>query len=356
MKSRLLGTVFVAILLTSCATAYQKQSYTGGFSETQLGENIFQIAFKGNAYTSRERASDFTLLRSAEVVVEKGFRYFIIVDSEKYSKTGTYTTPTTYQTTGSAHVSGNYIRGSSRTTTSGGQTYTYSKPTTTNTIVCYKDNPEGGGLVYDASFVAKSIKAKYGSADKRASDASLVAKSVKVENGLVGKQDSNDVKGWHKTHWGMSLSELGQTYQTNLKKTCKEGRGRCIYTLELVKLYGTPFDVEFYLANESNLNRITVSNEFKKENQLKLAEKIEAELKKQYGNPKVLNDEREHTEPRIAEDGRPIPGMNILELQWKFPSTTIIYYRSITKYLATNATVVHSVISLDYKANDPSKL
>jgi hypothetical protein len=39
--------VFVVILLTSCATTYQKQGFTGGFSETQLGENIFQISFKG---------------------------------------------------------------------------------------------------------------------------------------------------------------------------------------------------------------------------------------------------------------------------------------------------------------------
>jgi hypothetical protein len=171
----------------------------------------------------------------------------------------------------------------------------------------------------------------------------------------LDKQAITDVKGWHKTHWGMSLSELEQTYQTNLKKTCKDDDGRCIYTLELVKLYGTPFDVEFYLSNGSNLNRITVSNEFKKENQLKLGERMEAELKKKYGNPNVLNDEREHAEPLIAEDGRPIPGMNILELQWDFPSTTITYYRSITKYLATNATVVHSVISLDYKASDHSQ-
>lgn len=153
--------VVISIILSGCSTTYQKQSFTGGFSETQLSENIFQVTFKGNAYTSRERASDFTLLRSAELSLENGFKYFIIVDSEKYTKTSTHTTPTSSYTTGSAYGSGNYAYGSATTTTTGGQTYVYSKPRSTNTIVGFKEKPEGSGLVYEAEFVIKSIKAKY---------------------------------------------------------------------------------------------------------------------------------------------------------------------------------------------------
>lgn len=153
--------IIAALLLTSCATAYQKRGLTGGFSETQLGENIFQISFKGNAYTSHERALDFNFLRSAEITLDNGFRYFVIVDSEKYSKTGIYTTPTTYHTTGNAYAYGNYAHGSATTTTTGGQTYSFSKPRTTNTIVCFKDKQEIGILVYDATFIVKSIKEKY---------------------------------------------------------------------------------------------------------------------------------------------------------------------------------------------------
>jgi len=43
--------IFV-ILISGCATTYQPQSFTGGFSETQLAENIFQVLFNGNAYTA----------------------------------------------------------------------------------------------------------------------------------------------------------------------------------------------------------------------------------------------------------------------------------------------------------------
>jgi len=151
----------LAVALAGCATAYQRQGFTGGFSETQLGENIFQVSFKGNGHTSRERASDFALLRSAELALENGFKYFIIVDSEKYTKTGTYTTPTNSYTTGSAYGTGNYAYGSATTTTTGGQTYFISKPRSINTIVGFKEKPETNGLVYDAVFVVKSIKGKY---------------------------------------------------------------------------------------------------------------------------------------------------------------------------------------------------
>ncbi len=193
-------------------------------------------------------------------------------------------------------------------------------------------------------------------ADERASIATLEAGSIKGKYGLTDKRAYSDVKGWHKTKWGMLPSELEQAYQTNLRESCKDEGGRCIYTLQPVELYGTPFSVEFHLAKGSKLYRVRVLNKYKKGSQLKLVERIEAELKEKYGTPQVLKDEREHTEPRITGNGRTITGLNALELQWIFPSTTITYYRSIRKYLTTNASVVvHSVISLDYQASDHSR-
>ncbi len=154
--------ILLAVILSGCATAYQRQDFTGGYSETRLAENIFQISFRGNGYTSRERASDFSLLRSAEVTIENGYQYFIIVESEKYSKTDLYTTPSTSYTTGSAYSYGNYAYGSGTTTTHGGQTYRISKPRANNIILCFKDKPDVNGLIFDAEFVVKSIRGKYG--------------------------------------------------------------------------------------------------------------------------------------------------------------------------------------------------
>lgn len=152
----------LVVILSGCATSYQSRGFTGGYSETRLGENIFQVSFRGNGYTGSERASDFSLLRSAELALENGFRYFIIVESKKRSNTVARTTPTTSYTTGSAYVSGRYAYGNATTTTYGGQTYLITKPSAENTILCFKEKPEIDGLVFDADFIARSIKQKYG--------------------------------------------------------------------------------------------------------------------------------------------------------------------------------------------------
>jgi len=157
----LIAITILALILQGCATSYQKTGFTGGYSETQLDENVFSVSFRGNCYTGRERVADFTLLRSAELTLENGFQYFSIIDANSYTSNSTYTTPTTSQTTGSAYGSGNYAYGSATTTTTGGQTYNISKPGSSNTIVCFKEKPETV-FTYNAKFIYKSIRSKYG--------------------------------------------------------------------------------------------------------------------------------------------------------------------------------------------------
>jgi hypothetical protein len=157
--------LLVSVSLVACATTYQREGFTGGFDETRLGENVFRVSFKGNGYTRAERATDFALLRSAEVATENGFRYFILVESERASSESTYTSPTHTYTTGRARRYGNTTYGSATTTTYGGETETISKPSTTNTIMCFKDKPEASGIIFDAEFVKKSLKDKYGITD-----------------------------------------------------------------------------------------------------------------------------------------------------------------------------------------------
>lgn len=157
-----LAVAMLGAALSGCATSYQPNGLTGGFSETQLGENIFRVSFRGNGYTRGERASDFALLRSAEVAEQHGFRYFVIVQSADKTATSAYTTPTQSYTTGSAYAFGNTAYGSAHTTTYGGQTYFIQHPSTTNTILCFTEKPQTGGLVFDTEFVRRSIKQKYG--------------------------------------------------------------------------------------------------------------------------------------------------------------------------------------------------
>jgi hypothetical protein len=154
--------VLAALLLNACATEYQPQSFTGGFSETRLGENVWEVSFKGNGYTGRDRASDFTLLRSADVALQHGYRYFVVVNRSDLTRTGTYTQPTTSYTTANATAYGNTAYGTATTNTYGGQTFNIVAPGLSNTIMCFKDKPDVQGLVFDAQYLSASIKSKYG--------------------------------------------------------------------------------------------------------------------------------------------------------------------------------------------------
>jgi hypothetical protein len=154
---RRLCVLAVVVATTGCATGYHRPGFMrGGYTEVQLGENVFQVSFHGNGYTREERAEDFALLRSAEVAAQHGFPFFVIVNQRNRQRVSSYTTPTT--TTGRATVDGNTIRVSSET--SGGDTYEIVKPSTQNTILGLKDKP--AGFAYEAQFVIQSMRKKYG--------------------------------------------------------------------------------------------------------------------------------------------------------------------------------------------------
>lgn len=160
--TKMIGGLTLA-LLSACATPYQHQGMSGGFSETQLDENVFRVNFRGNGYTSAERAIDFTLLRSAELAREHSYHYFIIVQHSGGYSYSTYTTPTQSHTTGTATSYGNTTTVQTQTTTTGGQTHVIAKPSTSNTIVCFAKKPDSyEGMVYNADFIYRSLTQKYG--------------------------------------------------------------------------------------------------------------------------------------------------------------------------------------------------
>ncbi|MEZ5499086.1 MAG: hypothetical protein R3E77_06620 [Steroidobacteraceae bacterium] len=152
---KILIAAVMAVALVGCATPYQSSGFRGGYKEIRLGDNVFQVSFQGNAYIGAQKVKDFTLLRSAELAQENGFDYFAIVDSASYQKTGVISTPA--RTYSSASVVGNSAYGSS--TTYGGTVSTYAKPSSSNTIVCFKERPEG--FSYSATEVIRSLRAAY---------------------------------------------------------------------------------------------------------------------------------------------------------------------------------------------------
>ena len=151
-----------SLLLVGCATGYHRDGGTGGYSDVQLDDNLFQVSFRGNRYTRYEQAMDLVLLRAAEVTTAHGFRYFIVLESHIDASVFTYTTPSHAFTTGSVSNVGNTAYGSAIMTTSGGETYVIHQPMATKTIVCFTDKPAIAALVFDAELVNDSLKRTYG--------------------------------------------------------------------------------------------------------------------------------------------------------------------------------------------------
>ena len=128
----------IFFIIGCAATSYQPRGRTGGYSDTQLNKNVFRVSFAGNGFTSRDRVTDFLLLRSSELTLQHGFKYFIITNSKEYSYYSI-----TPKSTGS-HI--------------------ITKPVENCTIICFYKKPHVNNniIVYNAKFIVKSLKTKYG--------------------------------------------------------------------------------------------------------------------------------------------------------------------------------------------------
>ena len=158
----ILTLVVFALLFWASATQYKSVGFTGGFSEIQLDSNKFTISFRGNGYTSTERATDMCLLRCAELCKQNGYDYFIIADSKTEIRKSYYSDDTKSQSDFSVDNYGNstHIHGNTRTT--GGDITEIHKPGIRNTIICYKGQPKSDDIIcYKPTFLINSIKTKY---------------------------------------------------------------------------------------------------------------------------------------------------------------------------------------------------
>lgn len=74
-------------LLAACAsypTPYQQALTENGqgFTTQRIESNRYRISFKGNSVTSRQRVDSYMLYRYAEVTLENGYDYFVVVSRD----------------------------------------------------------------------------------------------------------------------------------------------------------------------------------------------------------------------------------------------------------------------------------
>lgn len=69
------------LLLSGCfgPTLYQVHQLSGGYRESPVSQNRWYVEFYGNGYTSRDSVMAYWLYRCAELTLQKGFEYFVLV-------------------------------------------------------------------------------------------------------------------------------------------------------------------------------------------------------------------------------------------------------------------------------------
>jgi len=84
-----MASVMAALVLSACTTptAYQSAEDGYGFSEKKLENDHYRVEFRGNALTDREIVETYLLYRAAELTLETGNDYFVVVEQDVDKKT-----------------------------------------------------------------------------------------------------------------------------------------------------------------------------------------------------------------------------------------------------------------------------
>ena len=145
---RILITLLTTLILTGCAaTNYLPLGSSGGYSETQLAEDTYKVNFKGNESTSAEQASDFSLLRCADLTLANGYQFFRVISEQSQVDSQSYFVPSTTFT---------YPNGYSYS--SGGFGDSSQSPLSNYTIKMTNTKTD---YTYDAQFIVDKIELKY---------------------------------------------------------------------------------------------------------------------------------------------------------------------------------------------------
>jgi hypothetical protein len=91
-RARLLATLAVVGIVAACAhpTPYQPAAVQEGegYTTQQIESSRFRVSFRGNSLTSRQTVDTYMLYRCAEVTLQNGDDYFIVVNKDVDKNTG----------------------------------------------------------------------------------------------------------------------------------------------------------------------------------------------------------------------------------------------------------------------------
>jgi PDZ domain len=134
------------VLLAACATANRPAGVTQGYTEKQIGRNLFVVALDGNEHAPAAKAAELCLLRSAEVTLAYGFSHFVVLESASQPASSNRTMVSTSSPGGSLAL-----------VSSDGATLSRA-----NTIACFRKQPDHYPQACEAQALFDRLSGKYG--------------------------------------------------------------------------------------------------------------------------------------------------------------------------------------------------
>lgn len=67
--------LFICLSLFGCATGYKEYGWTGGYKETLIEENKYELTYQGNGTTSRSTVSEYWHRRAKELCGNGEYSY-----------------------------------------------------------------------------------------------------------------------------------------------------------------------------------------------------------------------------------------------------------------------------------------
>lgn len=84
--------LLLAVAACTSQTPYQPADRGFGYSQQQIEDNRYRVSFSGNSVTPRDTVQNYLLYRAAEVTLESGNDYFVVVNDNLERSTRYYGT------------------------------------------------------------------------------------------------------------------------------------------------------------------------------------------------------------------------------------------------------------------------
>ena len=93
MRLSFIIVIAASVMLSACGVArsldtdYGKMNMTGGFSEKEVEPGVWRVIGRSNGVVRRGFGRDMAVYRAAEIMKQKGFSTFHVIDQKGKAKT-----------------------------------------------------------------------------------------------------------------------------------------------------------------------------------------------------------------------------------------------------------------------------